>query len=272
MSREGRSVRIVAVANGGVECEVVERPKKARLSGRARLACIFGTHVPCITTECVPDTRISQHAGIRAGLLILLVVVMISLVNGSPEADAVPNSAAGRDSAGVHGRGVVLRYGIWPIGHPKSHTKGHTERTVPPAKTNGITASAAPFSGRFSGRVGVGYMPEVHAPDTSGGFTFHESTGRYKEIWTSCPSARGIACAGHGTCTNQGCRCNEGFTGVDCSGVVCPSSQGIVCAGHGTCTNQGCRCNEGSTGTDCSKIICPSSQGVVCAGHGTCTN
>ena len=91
----------------------------------------------------------------------------------------------------------------------------------------------------------------------------------------SCPSYRGVACNGHGSCNFTGsCNCDSGWTGVACS-VPCYCN-----AAHGKCDIQQCNslpgfqvctsciCDANFTGL-CNDCI-PGSQGLSC--EGPCLN
>eukprot|EP00039_Didymoeca_costata_P007362 m.98960 g.98960 ORF g.98960 m.98960 type:complete len:2628 (+) comp13656_c0_seq1:122-8005(+) len=55
-------------------------------------------------------------------------------------------------------------------------------------------------------------------------------------------------CNGRGVCGSDGrCKCNNGFSGVDCGYAICPNR----CSSHGVCQNQVCVCSPGYVGADC---------------------
>lgn len=73
-----------------------------------------------------------------------------------------------------------------------------------------------------------------------------------------CPNG----CSGNGLCMDGRCVCEEGSTGLDCSGVVCPvgtsgpSCQYRACprdcSGYGVCFNGECACDNNHLASDCS--------------------
>jgi hypothetical protein len=74
-------------------------------------------------------------------------------------------------------------------------------------------------------------------------------------------------CSGNGTLGGDGCICDPGWSGNDCSCAIaaCPAN----CSGHGSCTCGICECDTGWTGPDCACPIdaqCP----LDCSGHGDC--
>jgi hypothetical protein len=72
-------------------------------------------------------------------------------------------------------------------------------------------------------------------------------------VTVECPNA----CNNQGTCQLDGsCKCNSGFTGADCSGLLCPNN----CTNHGQCKKTTtwpaqtyCQCDAFWLGTDCSE-------------------
>lgn len=61
-------------------------------------------------------------------------------------------------------------------------------------------------------------------------------------------------CSFKGQCdTNLKCKCNNGYSGEDCSENICPKE----CSKNGECTKEGCKCNPGYMGEDCSLKSCP---------------
>ncbi|CAD8171323.1 unnamed protein product [Paramecium octaurelia] len=80
-----------------------------------------------------------------------------------------------------------------------------------------------------------------------------------------------VHCQGHGTCLNGKCKCDDGFSGIDCSEQVkCLND----CSNEGTCiqyfpTPQ-CRCKQENKrgGEDCSTIFCLND----CSNNGVCKN
>ena len=60
-------------------------------------------------------------------------------------------------------------------------------------------------------------------------------------------------CMGRGLCTGSGvCICNETFSGAACDRASsrCPAQ----CSGHGSCSVDGCTCDIGYGGDDCSAV------------------
>ncbi|KAJ4458799.1 putative Spore coat protein H [Paratrimastix pyriformis] len=68
-----------------------------------------------------------------------------------------------------------------------------------------------------------------------------------------CPNQ----CSSHGICSSDGCTCQPGWKGADCSIVTCPNA----CSGHGKCDARSngdfCKCAPGFTGSDCSAPVVP---------------
>ena len=52
----------------------------------------------------------------------------------------------------------------------------------------------------------------------------------------------------HGTCQNQRCRCDEGWSGAQCDRLGCEKR----CYLHGHCDNGTCICKQGWNGKHCS--------------------
>ena len=97
----------------------------------------------------------------------------------------------------------------------------------------------------------------------------------------ACPSANGVVCGGHGTCSPNGddniCICDRGYGGVDCLATGCSDP---LCGGHGTCQDPAitpgiegnmafCLCDGGWSGDDCTTESGDCTPGCV-DGRGVC--
>ena len=60
----------------------------------------------------------------------------------------------------------------------------------------------------------------------------------------------------NGQCVDGSCKCDEGWTGSDCSVSTDPCI-GVVCI-NGNCVNGICNCDKGYSGPDCSEEVTPS--------------
>lgn len=91
-----------------------------------------------------------------------------------------------------------------------------------------------------------------------------------------CPTYGMKICAGHGTCSEGTCACNDGFGGPDCAVVLAcdPLSTRLPCKGHGACINGICHCAAGFSGTLCEiDDMCPTDEiGRKCSGAGICAD
>lgn len=82
-------------------------------------------------------------------------------------------------------------------------------------------------------------------------------------------------CSGNGSCINDKCQCNPGFSGDRCQYKTCFGISALdsnACSGHGFCIDiDSCLCDRSHFGADCSQFTCyERSSGVTCSGHGTC--
>ncbi|EQC34258.1 hypothetical protein SDRG_08460 [Saprolegnia diclina VS20] len=67
-----------------------------------------------------------------------------------------------------------------------------------------------------------------------------------------CTSGCPNGCSGQGTCYQNACYCNAGFTGVDCSNYYCPvDASGRPCSNNGLCVQGACVCSSNFEGTVC---------------------
>ena len=57
-------------------------------------------------------------------------------------------------------------------------------------------------------------------------------------------------CTNHGVCENHTCKCENGWTGHDCSFEICPDNCGSSYH-RGICINTKCQCFEGYSGQTC---------------------
>ncbi|KAJ4459200.1 hypothetical protein PAPYR_5007 [Paratrimastix pyriformis] len=80
-------------------------------------------------------------------------------------------------------------------------------------------------------------------------------------LWGNC--GENDLCSGHGQCTGDGCHCELGWMGTDCSVGMEPLECPNGCSGHGTCNQWTgyCTCEPGFEQPDChpaySPVICP---------------
>uniref|UniRef100_A0AAY5EYJ0 Fibronectin type-III domain-containing protein n=1 Tax=Electrophorus electricus TaxID=8005 RepID=A0AAY5EYJ0_ELEEL len=88
-----------------------------------------------------------------------------------------------------------------------------------------------------------------------------------------CAGSPGMdtSCSGHGTYQHDSCscRCDPGWTGLDCSTSACPED----CNDNGYCVDGHCVCHAGYAGHDCSLLACPdncSDRGHCVDGHCVC--
>ena len=80
----------------------------------------------------------------------------------------------------------------------------------------------------------------------------------------NCTSATNGACQPDGSCS-----CLRGqWTGRDCSVPVCPN----LCSGKGKCRQGACKCDEGYSGRDCSVFDEQYSCPKACSHRGACVN
>jgi len=73
----------------------------------------------------------------------------------------------------------------------------------------------------------------------------------------------------HGTCVNNKCACNPGYSGNSCEEKLeCATD----CSGHGKCTPEGCVCDSGWVGNAC-HVECPDGYyGIQCKLSCNCTH
>lgn len=114
---------------------------------------------------------------------------------------------------------------------------------------------------------------------------------------SGCPNMCNVFAAPmHGRCDTSTpvsvCRCNSGYSGVDCGRRSCPTGPAwfdqatdastahtsiVECSGRGTCdTRKGvCKCAADFEGAACERGRCPTSSrypGTECSGHGRCAS
>eukprot|EP00656_Telonema_subtile_P048784 TRINITY_DN5907_c0_g1_i4.p1 TRINITY_DN5907_c0_g1~~TRINITY_DN5907_c0_g1_i4.p1 ORF type:complete len:664 (+),score=108.84 TRINITY_DN5907_c0_g1_i4:2139-4130(+) len=81
-------------------------------------------------------------------------------------------------------------------------------------------------------------------------------------------------CNNHGVCHgSEGCRCEQGWYGVDCANE-CPGGEQNPCNGvhRGVCTAEGvCACLPGFFGDICEDTCPTTPEGLVCNNQGDCT-
>lgn len=104
----------------------------------------------------------------------------------------------------------------------------------------------------------------------------------------SCPSARGIECAGHGACSGYPsftCACQVAWGGAACAQRLCPVGRAwfaypvaddaahplVACSARGACNAASgeCSCAAGFEGAACERQTCPGFP-LPCGGHGRC--
>ncbi|XP_060075720.1 integrin beta-3-like [Ylistrum balloti] len=95
----------------------------------------------------------------------------------------------------------------------------------------------------------------------SRGDDLHRFSGTYCECDDhSCPYFDDEVCGGddRGWCECGTCRCNNGFTGDDCSCTTatdrCMADDGSICSGNGNCRCNECVCINGYGGQTCSDM------------------
>ncbi|KAL2088083.1 hypothetical protein ACEWY4_016911 [Coilia grayii] len=108
--------------------------------------------------------------------------------------------------------------------------------------------------------------------------------GFFGEQCEACPGPKGLACGGHGVCSDGTngtgvCRCNVGFDGTACE-MCQPGKYGIHCdlactCEHGQCKDGPdgdgtCDCDAGWTGLNCSKAVSRDSCGGTCHTSANC--
>jgi len=110
--------------------------------------------------------------------------------------------------------------------------------------------------------------PSSHCPDP-------DQSYRCQRAVSSVLCVHGACNCVHGTCTNNTCACNPGYTGEQCDTEVDRSGCLNSCTEHGTCTSDGCLCEAGWVGSACN-VQCPDGYyGNQCTNtcqcaHGTC--
>ncbi|RHY30136.1 hypothetical protein DYB32_004579 [Aphanomyces invadans] len=82
----------------------------------------------------------------------------------------------------------------------------------------------------------------------------------------SCKAENSI-CVYSGVTNTTSCMCNCGYSGETCD-IGCINQ----CSSQGTCTNNVCTCQKGFTGADCSEYDCPVANGKKCSGNGVCNS
>ncbi|OEH75874.1 EGF-like domain-containing protein [Cyclospora cayetanensis] len=91
-------------------------------------------------------------------------------------------------------------------------------------------------------------------------------SGSNCEVATAGCCTSNAGCSNNGTCTNNECKCNAGYSGTNCGTGAC---DGVVCQNGGTCQMPGgtCKCPSGYSGKKCETGAC---DNVSCKNGGTC--